>query len=48
METMYQLIHRVWGNRWEKLPIDLKINLKSNYYKTLKNRARRYAFIINE
>jgi len=39
-ETIYQIIQRVWGDRWNKLPIDYKINLRYNYQRTIANRRK--------
>lgn len=41
IETMIQMITRVWGNKWKTLPIDYKVNLRYNYSRTIKNRMRR-------
>lgn len=40
-ETVHQIIQRVWGNKWNTLPIDYKINLRFNYKRTILNRRKR-------
>lgn len=41
-ETIYQMIQRIWGNEWNKLPIDYRINLRYNYKRTMTNRRKRW------
>lgn len=40
-ETIDQIISRIWGEQWNKLPIDYRINLRYNYKRTLTNRGKR-------
>lgn len=41
-ETIGQIIERVWTvNEWKKLPLNYKINLRYNYYRTIQNRRKR-------
>ncbi len=46
METMHEIISRVWGfELWKFLPIDTKINLRYNYMRTIANRRKRHGII---
>lgn len=47
METMHEIITRVWSSydAWMKLPIDLRIKLRYNYSRTIANRRKKHGII---
>jgi len=40
-ECIHDIISRVWGWKWNYLPIDLRVNLRYKYSRTIANRTKR-------